>query len=182
MKRPYRVDYAGRTYAKWTILRRDTTRCGYWECQCKCGTLRAVRVKNLITGVSISCGCSKKDKRKDLGYSGLSQLIRQYKNNARLRNLEFTLTRIEFQTLTSSNCYYCNISPQQISNISGNASSEWRKLAAYKYNGLDRVDNTIGYIFKNCVACCRSCNYAKHTRTQAEFLAWIVQVYEHSIK
>jgi hypothetical protein len=43
----------------------------------------------------------------------------------------------------------------------------------YLYNGLDRVDNTKGYIISNIVSCCGQCNRAKGILSQEEFLQWL---------
>jgi hypothetical protein len=34
-------------------------------------------------------------------------------------------------------------------------------------------------VASNCVPCCKTCNYAKHTLGKPEFLAWIERVYEN---
>lgn len=36
--------------------------------------------------------------------------------------------------------------------------------------GLDRVDNTKGYVLDNLVSCCTFCNAAKNTQTMDEFI------------
>jgi 5-methylcytosine-specific restriction endonuclease McrA len=58
--------------------------------------------------------------------------------------MEFLLTMDEFKHLVDSNCYYCD----------------------YYHNGeaigIDRLNNTIGYINTNCVAACEECNRSKH--------------------
>ena len=83
------------------------------------------------------------------------------------RNLEFTLSKQFFDLLIISNCYYCGIGPKQ---------------NAYHYvkiNGVDRVDNTKGYIEDNVVACCNMCNTAKLNHTKEDFLGWAMRLYHH---
>jgi hypothetical protein len=41
------------------------------------------------------------------------------------------------------------------------------------FNGIDRVDNSKGYILGNCVPCCSWCNRAKADGTLAKFMDWI---------
>lgn len=41
------------------------------------------------------------------------------------------------------------------------------------YGGLDRRDNSVGYLSENVVPCCRWCNEAKKAKTETEFLEWI---------
>ena len=35
----------------------------------------------------------------------------------------------------------------------------------YLYNGIDRIDNKLGYIKGNMTPCCKICNHAKHDLT-----------------
>jgi hypothetical protein len=56
---------------------------------------------------------------------------------------------------------------------------DWADKVLFVYNGLDRVDNTLGYLPGNVVACCTQCNGAKLNYTQEEFLFWANQLYSH---
>jgi hypothetical protein len=67
-----------------------------------------------------------------------------YKNGAKDRNKEFEINPEQFEKITSSDCYIC-----------GKKNSEDHQ------NGIDRKDNTIGYLFENCAACCFQCNVMK---------------------
>lgn len=55
-----RVDLAGRTVGKWTVLSYDTGAQG-WLCRCSCGTERVVPARRLKNGLSLSCGCLRLD-------------------------------------------------------------------------------------------------------------------------
>ena len=46
----------------------------------------------------------------------------------------------------------------------------------FNYNGIDRVDNKIGYTLKNCVTCCKYCNNAKKDNDVDEFKEWLEYV------
>jgi hypothetical protein len=48
----------------------------------------------------------------------------------------------------------------------------------YLYNGIDRVDNTLGYSKENCVSCCKICNYMKQVLTLEEFYSHIRRIHE----
>ena len=50
-----------------------------------------------------------------------------------------------------ANCHYCGKPPNK----------SHRKCDTFLYNGLDRVDNSIGYIASNVVPCCYICNKMK---------------------
>lgn len=54
-----RIDLAGKTFGRWTVLRFDCSKHGeaYWICECICGTTRSVNGYHLRSGRSTSCGC-----------------------------------------------------------------------------------------------------------------------------
>ena len=41
------------------------------------------------------------------------------------------------------------------------------------HSGVDRKNNSLGYLPSNVVACCTVCNHAKRDMTYEEFLSWI---------
>lgn len=90
------------------------------------------------------------------------KLLGTYKTNARERGLEWALTDDEFRELTSSPCFFTNRLPSRESRAD---SGE-----IYLYNGIDRLDNTKGYVPGNCVPCCKEVNIAKSTLGVEEFL------------
>jgi hypothetical protein len=53
--RANRSDSAGRKYGRWTVLRKISGR--MWMCRCLCGVKKPVKLCNLISGTSLSCGC-----------------------------------------------------------------------------------------------------------------------------
>lgn len=63
MHAPKYRDRTGKRFGKWTAIRymRNATgagKCAIWLCRCECGTEREVRVTDLTSGASESCGCS----------------------------------------------------------------------------------------------------------------------------
>ena len=95
---------------------------------------------------------------------------RGYLIPAQNRNLEFTLDLACFKTLVTSTCHYCGAEPRRLAD---------HVLKRMPLNGIDRVDNTIGYTKSNCVTCCSSCNFLKHNMNIDEFLAWVKRVQEY---
>ena len=83
----------------------------------------------------------------------------EYKNGAKNRNLEFSADELYFKNLLTKNCFYCNIEPKTTSLY----------LKTFKYNGIDRFDNTLGYTQNNIRSCCIDCNKAKWTMNFDEF-------------
>lgn len=144
-----------------------------WLFKCECGNEKIIRARSVISGRSRSCGCLIKATRKHLpeGEASFNVLVYTYKTNAKKRNYEFSLTNEEFRSLTKQNCFYCGIPP-------GTAMVRKRTFFGnYTYNGIDRVDNTKGYLLDNCVTCCSVCNYSKLDRTHKEFVEWVAKVY-----
>lgn len=93
-----------------------------------------------------------------------------YFRKCRNRNIEFLLKDEEFVNLIQSNCHYCG---GGLSNISRNRKSE------IKYNGIDRINNKIGYKIDNCVSCCKKCNSMKSNMEKIEFLSHVAKIYRH---
>ena len=82
-----------------------------------------------------------------------------YIHMAKQRKHSFELSEIEFSLFVSSPCYYC-----------GNVQEH--------FNGIDRVNNEGGYIIKNCVPCCETCNKMKLIKTKEDFIMKCKEVVE----
>lgn len=159
------------------------------KCLCDCGKITINNKYDILYNKIKSCGCFRDEmisalRFKGEGIVGFNNTFRSYESSAKYRNIIFSLTKDQFRILTQQNCYYCGIEPKQESPLmSINTSKETRKKGLYIYNGIDRIDNTKGYILENCITCCKQCNYSKKTRTQQEFFKWIKKVYQNlSIK
>ena len=144
-----------------------------WKCLCDCGKQTIVRASNLKSKTTKSCGCFRHDlNSKPKGESAFNGIYLQYKNSARRRNYEFNLNKIEFRQLISTDCYYCGTKPTQIADYKkGNGT--------YIYNGVDRLDNTKGYIVGNCVPCCGECNRMKWNLSYANFVSHIMKIIQY---
>ena len=49
----------------------------------------------------------------------------------------------------------------------------------YKGNGIDRIDNNLGYTVQNSISCCKKCNYAKHKMSYDEFIELVTNIYNN---
>lgn len=115
---------------------------------------------------------------KEPGDLGFSVVWNNYKNNAKVRKLPFDLTKDEVQTLTKQNCHYCGAEPKTIARVhSGTASARCIERSRYVYNGIDRIDSTLGYNIMNCSACCKKCNVMKSNFSVSEFLQHIDKIH-----
>ena len=143
----------------------------HWFCRCDCGKDKAVRGDVLRTGKSTHCGCMTS---LPWGLASFRRLYYDIKTKAKVRGLDWELDQEQFLDITSQNCSYCGLEPLQMAG--------W--MAAYSgpyvYNGIDRVDNNLGYVRDNIVPCCWRCNRMKHTLGLQEFLEQIKRIYENT--
>jgi len=77
---------------------------------------------------------------------------RDIQKNAHLRALLITISRDEYEKIVVSPCYYCGF------------------YSNFRLNGIDRIDNHLGYIPSNCIPCCKMCNMMKQAQHPHEFL------------
>lgn len=146
----------------------------YWNCFCICGNKKIKCKPNLIQGKNISCGCKTSElisKSNSLPETEASfnNIFRQYKFR---RKNDFHLTKDQFKELTQQNCHYCDSEPKTYSN-----TDLIRHNKPYVYNGLDRIDNNLGYTLKNVVPCCEICNRMKLDMTYDQFILHIGKIY-----
>jgi hypothetical protein len=86
-------------------------------------------------------------------------------DRAQKKNLEFKLSKNEFDEISNKNCYYCK-------KINSNSHT----------NGIDRKDNTKGYNVDNCVSCCTQCNCQKSELSDSEFIEHCIRVSKYNCK
>ena len=103
----------------------------------------------------------------------LMRVYGKYKYNANRRGIEFSLFMDDVRELIYSPCFYCG----EIGTISFKDSVSGN---IYKRNGIDRVDNDLGYFRGNVVSCCWTCNEKKKAMSGKAFLKWIRKVYNHT--
>ena len=86
----------------------------------------------------------------------LKNCYNSYKKSASLRGYFFDLSENQFFHVVNSNCGYCGDKPRMYSD-------------GLVRNGIDRVDNNVGYVHQNIIACCSTCNSMKGTLSYSEF-------------
>jgi hypothetical protein len=167
------IDLTGRVFNQLTAVGflRDLKGRAAWICSCACGDITTVLASNLTRRKSgtKSCGCTNKYKTKDPGVSAKRSVLSRYKFSARERDFEWGLSDVDFECLTQSACQYCGCAPAMVSTNPGDNGS-------FVYNGIDRVNNTKGYVLGNVVPCCQKCNQAKLTYSVSDFLTWARRV------
>ena len=87
-----------------------------------------------------------------------------YHTRAKNKLVEFTITREQFHELIQHNCYICGKLPTNT-----------------HINGIDRYNNAIGYIYKNCHTCCGECNYMKKHFEYDKMFEKFMRIYNNRI-
>lgn len=89
---------------------------------------------------------------KEESNNNITGYYKDYIIRASKKGLEIRFDFDDFSKLVTSSCYYCN------------HKSDLETI------GIDRVDNSKGYILENCVPCCWNCNRIKHVYHQEFFI------------
>lgn len=171
-------DLTGKIFERLTVIGvipREIGERTKYKCQCECGNTVNVDGSKLRNGHTKSCGCIREQmdhghNKKPFGESNKKALIYNYKHNAKYKGYSFELTDEEMVNMFQSNCYYCGCEPRfEFKRKNSNGG--------YKYNGIDRLNNEIGYTIENTVSCCSQCNFIKNKYHHDEFVNWVDKVY-----
>jgi hypothetical protein len=144
-----------------------------WLCQCACGNQVSVFGSNLKkkTHGTKSCGCYVRRHMLPAGQAGKNAVLRDYKKGAVGRNLGWELSDELFFSLIAENCHFCGAAP----------SAVMKQLGNFTYNGIDRIDNSLGYIKWNVVPCCKWCNAMKGALTEGKFISHVFRICAHHV-
>ena len=156
-----------------------------YVCRCDCGATVETILAHLNQGKTRSCGCQSHLQNKEFGvpavdkYSkgkynkteaSVRELYSTYRSRCKRKDREWKITYDEFRNLIFGNCSYCGVPP---SNQHRTKCHE----GTTAYNGLDRIDSSLGYIDGNVVTACSRCNLAKRNMGILEFLSWVDNVH-----
>lgn len=164
-------------HVDWYINPSTKKRAAKWECICICGNKIVTLGSSLSYGATTSCGCLKVEninklivkQTKKKGVASFNKLFRNYKQGAKDRKLCFNLTKEQFKKIVKSNCSICGIEPKQI--IKDKTTN-----GPFIYNGIDRIDNKVGYTLDNCRPMCKTCNFSKRDLTEVEYQQWLTRI------
>jgi len=197
-----RINYIGQKFDRLTVKseidiknRKSSGRMFLCDCDCGSGNIR-VRRSSLVGGKTRSCGCLQKEIAAEKCRSGrlnpktstINNLENDYKQSARRRGLEYSLGQKDFAFLISSPCHYCDSEPKPFNRFykedgevanwveKNGHNTDWAKKQWVTKNGIDRIDNGVGYILGNCVTCCWICNRAKSDMSYQDFVKWISSI------
>lgn len=160
------AEMVGRKFNYLTVISHHSREKGYL-CQCDCGNMRIVRTHALKIGRQISCGCAPRRTRPN-HIAAKNEVYKRYKKAAEKRGHLFLLTKEEFSELIMQNCHYCGGEYSLVSPL--------LRHKDFYHNGVDRVNNSLGYTKENCVPCCLICNNSKSTLSLEEWMNWLKRI------
>lgn len=144
-----------------------------WTCKCDCGNYRDVVTRDLKNGHTKSCGCWRDIRlRLPEGEAAFNRVYNHYRKEASDSNRVFELTKEYFRELILSDCYYCGDPPSNVRKMP-------RVNGVLVYNGVDRIDNSIGYVLGNVRPCCKDCNFLKGFRSEGILLDKVKKIYHN---
>lgn len=168
------LDLTGKRFGKLTVLKksdRDIVGRIHWLCQCDCGEKTCVRAGALTSRNTRSCGCGKRGASPLAGdEAGFRLVYGHYLYGAKKRKHVFELSPAQFRNISIQPCHYCGVSPKEF---------RWYVGASgipFVGNGIDRLNNAVGYTESNCVPCCKICNNMKRVMSKEEFLSAVKRI------
>lgn len=151
--------------------------------KCDCGLDKLALFRNVRNGYTRSCGCLASENaaarlfgkcptnKRPEDERSLHWSMLELKNSAKTKKLELTLSLEDVKSIIFCNCHYCNNPPSRF--IKHTRDVAWTKVPV---NGIDRMDNTKGYIQGNCLPCCSECNYFKSNMPYEKFIDLVKRI------
>ena len=166
----------GDTFGAWTVVGEGQWGSGakYLVFEHECGNQRKVEPYRAGKAMQACKKCeARASYRRDAEDIIINKEYRAYKFSAKKRGYAFELTKEYFKAIMLEKCFYCGREPYNVKQVTPTRQSIWYEGQTLKLNGVDRVDNTLGYTKDNCVPCCTDCNFAKRDKSLEE---WVQQI------
>jgi|15BtaG_2_1085339.scaffolds.fasta_scaffold01310_12 hypothetical protein len=156
-------------------------------CRCSCGkcqefTRRVLIAKATVSRNTICCNDCKSSRllgnQNGLKYDNdidrhTAIVYSNYKSKCKKKGWDFELSFDQFKSFVTKDCWYCGLEPSNNrSRQTGGASYSRRSLS-----GIDRIDNSKGYVEGNCRTSCEDCNLAKRGLTTSQFLTMVQRIH-----
>ncbi len=113
------------------------------------------------------------------GVAMRNSILTHYKYQAKKRGLEWALTEERFDKLVHFPCHYCGRTYTGCASGAVRFSDQGHILSKHNgdflYNGIDRLDNKVGYTVENTVSCCKICNRAKKDMPPDKFVQYLLE-------
>lgn len=164
-----RKNLINKIFGRWTVIGKTKNKYNHltWICKCDCGKTKNLPTHSLLSGISKSCGCLRKEivtgekSKQWTGYKTLSGRIWCFiKSSAINRKIKFNITK--------KYIYDLFIKQKQKCILSGvNISFDKPKTAS-----LDRINSKLGYIKDNVQWVHKEINIMKQSILNDEFIKW----------
>ena len=139
---------------------------------CNCGDKFTLNKNNaFISDQQFSCSNCKRLGRL-APYVGERYVFRRVKSDAVTAGREFNIDFDWFVKMVHMPCFYCHRKDINTCTVPSKRPGE-TLIERFRYNGLDRIHNEIGYVESNCVPSCIVCNRAKNNMPFEEFMEWL---------
>lgn len=169
-------DLIGQKFNNLTVIKQiginKNQRATIWLCKCDCGNNINVITSKLKNNHTKSCGCLKiySNHKKNTGHKNISgTFYGMLKKSARLRNLEFNLSKEQLQELLEKQNFKCAFTGLNITISDINPRDKsiyWKNTTA----SVDRIDSNKGYTIDNIQFVHKDINYLKKDFTDEEFI------------
>ena len=141
-----------------------------WLVKCSCGKEKAMLSTTLRHTKVKTCGHVRGGNVIPENGAAVTLRMSQYRNNAIKMGRVFSLTRDQFIELITGNCVYCGSPPSSIVRARGKYQTD------FYHNGIDRIDNSVGYTPENSASCCSTCNLMKRGWSVDVFLKHVRKI------
>ena len=111
---------------------------------------------------------SKKFRRSKNEFAVQKNIYWLYNNGAKRRNIKFDIELGEFILLINMDCEICGSPPMN--------KRIYKSYKPLLYNGIDRINNDLGYVSGNIRPCCFKCNRMKSKLTDREFKNHVIRI------
>lgn len=167
-------DVIGKPFGSWTVIdkayfKHDT----YYNCECECGNKGVVKLGDLTSGGSRSCGCKNKITTvEEVKRAAITSIFNKNKDQGRHYgngDLPIGLCGL----LVQLPCFYCGRIGVNEHTFDGTLHSDFvKENGKLRWNGLDRFSDKISktHDMNNVVPACPQCNFFKLDRSYEEVL------------
>lgn len=173
-----KLDLTGKIFGKLNVVdvAPKSKKHNNWLCKCECGKQCIVSTGNLLSGNSMTCGCSHNLTGEMhpswKGYKNISgRTFCVMENNAIRRGIYFNLTINELGDLFEKQNGKCALTGWNLILSKNNTNTA----------SIDRIDSTKGYIIDNIQWVHKDVNKAKNTLSQDKFIEMCQAVSKYKI-
>lgn len=143
---------------------------------CACGKPFSLSTEyDVYRASQLRCPSCKRNVKADIGERAV---FKRVKSDANRAGRTFDLPFEWFKHTIHAACHYCGRKDQNSISVPSKRPGEWL-IQNFRYNGIDRLNNGLGYEIHNCVPCCFVCNRAKQSMSYGEFMHWIEDMIQY---